>query len=88
MKLKLITSHFIRWYDFCATLLKSIMKTNNQNPQVSNVRTNAHASQSGGSRPENKDNLDSRENEEQDDKGDDQTHNKKEVKSEKKHGHK
>lgn len=34
-------------------------------------------------RPENKDNLDSRENEEQDFKGDDITNNKKEVKSEK-----
>ncbi len=34
-------------------------------------------------RPENKDNLDSRRNEEQDFKGDDITNNKKEVKSEK-----
>jgi hypothetical protein len=34
-------------------------------------------------RPENKDNLDSRQNEEQDFKGDDITNNKKEVKSEK-----
>lgn len=34
-------------------------------------------------RPENKDNLDSRQNEEQDWKGDDITHNKKETKSEK-----
>jgi hypothetical protein len=31
-------------------------------------------------RPENKDNLDSRKNEEQDDKGNDVTHNKKETK--------
>ena len=34
-------------------------------------------------RPENKDNLDHREGEEQDFKGDDVTHNKKETKSEK-----
>jgi hypothetical protein len=34
-------------------------------------------------RPENKDNLDSRKNEEQDVKGDDITHNKKEHKNEK-----
>ncbi len=59
------------------------MKTNNQNrgnqnENVQNVRTNAHASQSGGKRPENKDNLDSREGEEQDTKGDDVTNNKKE----------
>lgn len=56
----------------------------NQNQDIKNVRTNAHASQSGGKRPENKDNLDSRENEEQDFKGDDTTHNKKVNKSERK----
>lgn len=63
------------------------MKTNNQNANANIVRTNAHASQSGGSRPENKDNLDSRKNEEQDDKGNDVTHNEKEVKSEHKKKH-
>lgn len=36
-------------------------------------------------RPEIRDNLDSRENEEQDFKGDDMTHNKKEKRSENKH---
>ena len=36
-------------------------------------------------RPENKDNLDSRKNEEQDFKGDDVTHNKKENKNKKSH---
>jgi len=63
------------------------MKTNNQNRgnQNENVRTNAHASQSGGSRPENKDNLDSREGEEQETKGDDVTNNKKEHHSKGKH---
>jgi len=55
------------------------MKTHNQNQEVKNVRTNAHASESGGKRPENKDNLDSRKNEEQDTKGDDVTHNEKET---------
>lgn len=35
----------------------------------------------GNRKPENKDNLDSRENEEQDFKGDDTTHNKKEHRS-------
>lgn len=60
------------------------MKTNNQNQNVQNVRTNPHASQSGGKRPENKDNLDSREGEEQEDKGDDVTHNEKDVQSKKK----
>lgn len=35
-------------------------------------------------RPENRDDLDSRSNEEQDDKGSDVTHNEKEVKSDRK----
>ncbi|HEY8893399.1 MAG TPA: hypothetical protein VIM79_01245 [Niastella sp.] len=39
-------------------------------------------------RPENKDNLDSRKNEEQDTKGDDTTHNKKDHRSEKSGQHK
>lgn len=39
-------------------------------------------------RPENKDNLDSRKNEEQDTKGDDTTHNKKDHRSEKPGQHK
>ncbi len=63
----------------------NVNQNRNQKQDISNVRTNPHASQSGGSRPENKDNLDSRENEEQDDKGGDTTHNKKVNKSEKKH---
>lgn len=70
------------WYRFLATMAKPItMKTNNQNQNAQNVRANAHASQSGGRRPENKDNLDSRANEEQDFKGNDVTHNRKDVKS-------
>lgn len=55
-----------------------------QNQTRSNVRVNPAASQSGGKRPESRDNLDSRKNEEQDTKGDDMTHNKKETKSDKK----
>ncbi len=62
------------------------MKNTNQNKNVQNVRTNPHVSQSGGKRPENKDNLDSREGEEQETKGDDETHNKKEHHSEGKKG--
>jgi hypothetical protein len=62
------------------------MKSTNQNRNqtANNTRTNPGASQSGGKRVENKDNLDSREGEEQEIKGDDITHNKKETK-EKKH---
>lgn len=60
------------------------MKTHDQNQNAHNIQTKAHSSQSGGSRPENKDNLDSRANEEQDDKGNDVTHNEKEKHSENK----
>jgi len=49
---------------------------NNQPRENNQVRKDKHA------RPENKDNLDSRKNEEWDEKGDDITHNKKEVHSE------
>jgi hypothetical protein len=54
------------------------MKTNNvQTKNPATKYSNKH-------RPENKDNLDSREGEEQRFKGDDITHNKKELKNEKK----
>ncbi len=54
------------------------MKTNNaQTKNPATKYSNKH-------RPENKDNLDSREGEEQRFKGDDITHNRKEVKNEKK----
>ena len=54
------------------------MKTNNvQTKNPATRYNNKH-------RPENKDNLDSREGEEQQFKGDDITHNKKAVKNEKK----
>ena len=59
------------------------MKKNNQNPAATNARHNPHVSQSGGQRPENKDNLDSRKKEEQDSKGKDTTHNTKENHSQK-----
>lgn len=48
---------------------------NTQAPQVPEKHINPDNRRS---RPENKDNLDSREGEEQDDKGDSTTHNKKE----------
>lgn len=51
------------------------MNTSQNNPQNQNQNNNNH-------RPENKDNLDSRKNEEYDFKGDDVTHNKKEKHSE------
>jgi hypothetical protein len=63
------------------------MKTQNPNQHPNNVRTNPKASQSGGKRPENKDNMDSRSGEEQDFKGDDVTHNKRETKEEKQKKH-
>ena len=59
------------------------MKTNvngNQNPSKGQ-----HYNEK---RPENKDNLDSREGEEQQSKGDDVTHNRKETKSEPKSSNK
>ena len=59
------------------------MRTQNPNQHPNNVRKNPDVSQSGGKRPENKDNLDSRKNEEQDNKGDDVTHNEKETKEDK-----
>ena len=58
------------------------MKQHNQNENANNVRTNAHASQSGGHKPENKDDLDSRQHEEQTITGEDITHNEKDKKSE------
>lgn len=54
------------------------MKTNDQNRQNVNIKQ----PQQKNNRPENKDNLDSRKNEEQDLKGDDITHNEKETKEE------
>lgn len=57
-----------------------MMKTQNPNQNPNNVRQNPDVSKSGGKRPENKDDLDSRKNEEQEYKGDDVTHNEKETK--------
>jgi hypothetical protein len=54
------------------------MKTNNASPQK-NTKPIAHQEKKMNKRPENKDNLDSREGEEQQTKGDDVTHNVKEV---------
>ena len=47
--------------------------------------TNVKAQKDRHLRPENKDNLDSRKNEEQDFKADDSTHNKKETHNKKPH---
>lgn len=66
------------WYSFSMHLQKHIaMKTQNQNQDAKNARTNPKVSQSGGKRPETRDNLDHRSNEEQEFKGDDVTHNEK-----------
>lgn len=55
------------------------MALNNNNIRSENKRTGKH---NNNRRPEVRDNLDSRKNEEQDFKGDDITHNKKETESE------
>ena len=55
------------------------MKTSRDASTRQNKQTNAKIP-----KPEIRDNLDSRKNEEQDNKGDDTTHNKKENKSERK----
>lgn len=59
------------------------MKKNPNTPS-----TNTKAQKDRQMRPENKDNLDSRKNEEQDVKADDITHNKKETKNKKAFQHK
>jgi hypothetical protein len=59
------------------------MKKNSVMPSA-----NAKAQKDRHIRPENKDNLDSRKNEEQDIKADDITHNKKETKNKKTSQHK
>lgn len=56
------------------------MKTN-----ITGKQNPAHPQRKSSQRPENKDNLDSREGEEQSDKGDDVTHNKKDKHGELKH---
>ena len=60
------------------------MKTNDQNQHQdkNQVPQNNPKAPDNSKRPQNKDNLDSREGEEQEFKGDDETHNKKEHKSE------
>ena len=56
------------------------MALNNNNIRSENKTTGKH---NNSKRPDVRDNLDSRKNEEQDFKGDDVTHNKKETESEK-----
>jgi hypothetical protein len=62
------------------------MKNNPGKPSMPSP--NAKTQKDRHLRPENKDNLDSRKNEEQDNKGDDITHNQKEHRSEKPHQNK
>lgn len=57
------------------------MALNNNNVPSENKTTGKH---NNNKRPDVRDNLDSRKNEEQDFKGDDITHNKKETESERK----
>ncbi len=57
-----------------------------KNMDPSQQRQNANPGQQNRNRPENKDNLDSREGLEQDVKGDDVTHNKKEHRKEPRSG--
>lgn len=59
------------------------MKPNNNNTNTQAQHNNSNKHQ----RPENKDNLDSRANEEQEYKGDDVTHNKKDTKAAHLHKH-
>lgn len=61
------------------------MKRKDQDLNVRNTRMNPAASQSGGKRVENKDNLDARTGEEQENKGSHVTHNHKDVKGGRKH---
>ena len=56
----------------------------NQRGDTNKGNQNRPASGQGGKRAQNKDNLDSRENLEQDNKGEDVTHNRKEMKSDRK----
>jgi hypothetical protein len=66
------------WYDILLLKRNTCMKKlPNQNP-AHNTQFNTHKR-----RPENKDNLDSREGEEQQFKGDDVTHNRKEHQAKK-----
>jgi len=62
---------------------------NNSNSKSNNTGTTGaqHNNPGKHQRPENKDNLDSRKNEEYDFKGGDMTHNKKDTKAEHLHKH-
>ena len=67
--------------------LLDFQKKHMKNSKAPNQKPNAHFNQNKH-RPENKDNLDSREGEEQQTKGDDVTHNNKEVQNKRKSGKK
>ena len=66
----------LKWYEFFNTLSKSIIMKGSRSQ---NTRQNKSAP-GHNPVPQNKNNLDSREGEEQDVKGDDVTHNRKETK--------
>jgi len=59
---------------------RDYMKNRTENKTGSSTKAAQPRAQGNRHRPENKDNLDSREGEENDMKGDDVTHNKKETK--------
>lgn len=64
------------WYGFSAATVKPLtMKGSRSGNNMQNKQMAGHKP-----RPETRDDLDSRKNEEQDTKGDDVTHNKKETK--------
>jgi hypothetical protein len=70
------------WYAFFITRLKHTdMKNPNSNKTSSSTKAAMPRAQGNRQRPENKDNLDHREGEENDMKGDDVTHNKKQTKA-------
>jgi hypothetical protein len=71
------------WYGIGTITKKVVMKNSNQQQHTGNKTHSKPVAKLNNNkhRPENKDNLDSREGEEQQFKGDDITHNKKEVHS-------
>ena len=75
LKAYILSRHSRKYYSFKKLFMKNMkQQTPNHNTKLNNNKRRA----------ENKDNLDSREGEEQLNKGDDTTHNRKERKSEKK----
>lgn len=63
------------------------MKQNTTNTNNNTTNQSQHNYTGKHNRPQNKDDMDSREGEEQDNKGDDVTHNKRETKEHHLHNH-